>query len=92
MKKVLLLKNVRDNEDLGIFSTLDNAKDEVIRGLRKDISYIKNYYNIISEKEKQAIIAEIIEDIDCINKLHTIKDFNDEMIDNYEITEWEVDG
>lgn len=92
MKKVLLLKNVRDNEDLGIFSTLDNAKDELARILRKDISYIKNYYNKVSEKEKQVIINEITEDINCINRLHTIKDFNDEMIDNYEITEWEVDG
>lgn len=92
MKKVLLLKNVRDNEDLGIFSTLDTAKDELARILRKDIIYIKNYYNKISEKEKQAIIDEINEDIACIYRVHTIKDFNDEMIDNYEITEWEVDG
>lgn len=92
MKKVLLLKNVRDNEDLGIFSTLDTAKDELARTLRKDIIYIKNYYNKISEKEKQAIIDEINEDIACIYGVHTIKDFNDEMIDNYEITEWEVDG
>ena len=53
---------------------------------------IKNYYNKISEKEKQAIIDEITEDINCINRLHTIEDFNNEMIDNYEITEWEIDG
>ena len=45
----------------------------------------------ISEKEKQAIIKEIKEDIDRVERSHTIEDFNNEMIDNYDITEWKID-
>ena len=79
MKKVLLLKNVMEDMDIGIYSTLDKAKDKLIKIFNKNISNIETYYNGVSEKEKQAIINEIKEDI------------NNEMIDNYDITEWEID-
>ena len=91
MKKVLLLKNVMEDEDIGIYSTLDNAKDKLIKIFNKNISNIETYYNGISEKEKQAIINEIKEDINRVERSHTIEDFNNEMIDNYDITEWEID-
>lgn len=91
MKKVLLLKNVMEDMDIGIYSTLDNAKDKLIKIFNKNISNIETYYNGISEKEKQAMIKEIKEDIDRVEKSHTIEDFNDKMIDNYDITEWEID-
>lgn len=91
MKKVLLLKNVMEDMDIGIYSTLDNAKDKLIKIFNKNISNIETYYNGISEKEKQAIINEIKEDIDRVERSHTIEDFNNEMIDNYDITEWEID-
>lgn len=91
MKKVLLLKNVMEDMDIGIYSTLDNAKDKLIKIFNKNISNIETYYNGISEKEKQAIIKEIKEDINRVERSHTIEDFNNEMIDNYDITEWEID-
>lgn len=91
MKKVLLLKNVMEDMDIGIYSTFDNAKDKLIKIFNKNISNIETYYNGISEKEKQAMIKEIKEDIDRVEKSHTIEDFNDKMIDNYDITEWEID-
>ena len=91
MKKVLLLKNVMEDMDIGIYSTLDNAKDKLIKIFNKNISNIKTYYNGVSEKEKQAIINEIKEDIDRVERSHTIEDFNNEMIDNYDITEWKID-
>lgn len=91
MKKVLLLKNVMEDMDIGVYSTLDNAKDKLIKIFNKNISNIETYYNGISEKEKQAIINEIKEDIDRVEKSHTIEDFNDKMIDNYDITEWKID-
>ena len=91
MKKVLLLKNVMEDMDIGIYSTLDNAKDKLIKIFNKNISNIETYYNGISEKEKQAIINEIKEDIARVERSHTIEDFNNEMIDNYDITEWEID-
>ena len=91
MKKVLLLKNVMEDMDIGIYSTLDNAKDKLIKIFNKNISNIEKDYNGISEKEKQAIINEIKEDIDRVERSHTIEDFNNEMIDNYDITEWEID-
>ena len=91
MKKVLLLKNVMEDMDIGIYSTLDNAKDKLIKIFNKNISNIETYYNGISEKEKQAIINEIKEDINRVERSHTIEDFNNEMIDNYDITEWEID-
>ena len=91
MKKVLLLKNVMEDMDIGIYSTLDNAKDKLIKIFNKNISNIETYYNGISEKEKQAIIKEIKEDIDRVERSHTIEDFNNEMIDNYDITEWKID-
>ena len=91
MKKVLLLKNVMEDMDIGIYSTLDNAKDKLIKIFNKNISNIETYYNGISEKEKQAIINEIKEDIDRVERSHTIEEFNNEMIDNYDITEWEID-
>lgn len=91
MKKVLLLKNVMEDMDIGIYSTLDKAKDKLIKIFNKNISNIETYYNGISEKEKQAIINEIKEDIDRVERSHTIEDFNNEMIDNYDITEWEID-
>ena len=31
MKKVLLLKNVMEDMDIGIYSTLDKAKDKLIK-------------------------------------------------------------
>ena len=91
MKKVLLLKNVMEDMDIGIYSTLDNAKDKLIKIFNKNISNIETYYNGVSEKEKQAIINEIKEDINRVERSHTIEDFNNEMIDNYDITEWEID-
>lgn len=91
MKKVLLLKNVMEDMDIGIYSTLDNAKDKLIKIFNKNISNIETYYNGVSEKEKQAIINEIKEDINRVERSHTIEDFNDNMIDNYDITEWEID-
>ena len=91
MKKVLLLKNVMEDMDIGIYSTLDKAKDKLIKIFNKNISNIETYYNGISEKEKQAIINEIKEDINRVERSHTIEDFNNEMIDNYDITEWEID-
>ena len=91
MKKVLLLKNVMEDMDIGIYSTLDNAKDKLIKIFNKNISNIETYYNGISEKEKQAIINEIKEDINRVERSHTIEDFNNEMIDNYDITEWKID-
>lgn len=91
MKKVLLLKNVMEDMDIGIYSTLDKAKDKLIKIFNKNISNIEIYYNGISEKEKQAIINEIKEDINRVERSHTIEDFNNEMIDNYDITEWEID-
>ena len=91
MKKVLLLKNVMEDMDIGIYSTLDNAKDKLIKIFNKNISNIETYYNGIPEKEKQAIINEIKEDINRVERSHTIEDFNNEMIDNYDITEWEID-
>lgn len=91
MKKVLLLKNVMEDMDIGIYSTLDNAKDKLIKIFNKNISNIETYYNGISEKEKQAIIKEIKEDINRVERSHTIEDFNNEMIDNYDITEWKID-
>ena len=91
MKKVLLLKNVMEDMDIGIYSTLDKAKDKLIKIFNKNISNIETYYNGVSEKEKQAIINEIKEDIDRVERSHTIEDFNNEMIDNYDITEWEID-
>ena len=91
MKKVLLLKNVMEDMDIGIYSTLDNAKDKLIKIFNKNISNIKTYYNGVSEKEKQAIINEIKEDINRVERSHTIEDFNNEMIDNYDITEWKID-
>lgn len=91
MKKVLLLKNVMEDEDIGIYSTLDNAKDKLIKIFNENISNSEIYYNGISEKGKQAIIKEIKEDIDRVERSHTIEDFNNEMIDNYYITEWEID-
>ena len=87
MKKVLLLKNVMEDMDIGIYSTLDKAKDKLIKIFNKNISNIETYYNGISEKEKQAIINEIKEDINRVERSHTIEDFNNEMIDNYDITE-----
>ena len=91
MKKVLLLKNVMEDMDIGIYSTLDKAKDKLIKIFNKNISNIETYYNGVSEKEKQAIINEIKEDINRVERSHTIEDFNNEMIDNYDITEWEID-
>ena len=91
MIKVLLLKNVMEDMDIGIYSTLDKAKDKLIKIFNKNISNIETYYNGVSEKEKQAIINEIKEDIDRVERSHTIEDFNNEMIDNYDITEWEID-
>lgn len=91
MKKVLLLKNVMEDMDIGIYTTLDNAKDKLIKIFNKNISNIETYYNGIPEKEKQAIINEIKEDIDRVERSHTIEDFNNEMIDNYDITEFEID-
>ena len=91
MKKVLLLKNVMEDEDIGIYSTLDNAKDKLIKIFNENISNSEIYYNGISEKGKQAIIKEIKEDINRVERSHTIEDFNNEMIDNYYITEWEID-
>ena len=91
MKKVLLLKNVMEDMDIGIYSTLDNAKDKLIKIFNKNISNIETYYNGVSEKEKQAIINEIKEDINRVERSHTIEDFNNEMIDNYDITEWKID-
>ena len=91
MKKVLLLKNVMEDMDIGIYSTLDKAKDKLIKIFNKNISNIETYYNGISEKEKQAIINEIKEDINRVERSHTIEDFNNEMIDNYDITEWKID-
>ena len=91
MKKVLLLKNVMEDMDIVIYSTLDNAKDKLIKIFNKNISNIETYYNGVSEKEKQAIINEIKEDINRVERSHTIEDFNNEMIDNYDITEWEID-
>ena len=91
MKKVLLLKNVMEDMDIGVYSTLDNAKDKLIKIFNKNISNIETYYNGVSEKEKQAIINEIKEDINRVERSHTIEDFNNEMIDNYDITEWEID-
>ena len=91
MKKVLLLKNVMEDMDIGIYSTLAKAKDKLIKIFNKNISNIETYYNGISEKEKQAIINEIKEDINRVERSHTIEDFNNEMIDNYDITEWEID-
>ena len=80
-----------EDMDIGIYSTLDNAKDKLIKIFNKNISNIETYYNCISEKEKQAIINEIKEDINRVERSHTIEDFNNEMIDNYDITEWEID-
>ena len=91
MKKVLLLKNVMEDMDIGIYSTLDKAKDKLIKIFNKNISNIETYYNGIPEKEKQAIINEIKEDINRVERSHTIEDFNNEMIDNYDITEWKID-
>ena len=91
MKKVLLLKNVMEDMDIGIYSTLDKAKDKLIKIFNKNISNIETYYNGVSEKEKQAIINEIKEDINRVERSHTIEDFNNEMIDNYDITEWKID-
>ena len=91
MKKVLLLKNVMEDMDIGIYSTLDKAKDKLIQIFNKNISNIETYYNGVSEKEKQAIINEIKEDINRVERSHTIEDFNNEMIDNYDITEWKID-
>ena len=91
MKKVLLLKNVMEDMDMGVYSTLDNAKDKLIKIFNKNISNIETYYNGVSEKEKQAIINEIKEDINRVERSHTIEDFNNEMIDNYDITEWKID-
>lgn len=91
MKKVLLLKNVMEDMDIGIYSTLDKAKDKLIKIFNKNISNVETYYNGVSEKEKQAIINEIKEDINRVERSHTIEDFNNEMIDNYDITEWEID-
>lgn len=90
MKKVLLLKNVMDDEDVGIYSTLDKAKEKLIGMFNKNISQYEVYY-AITDAIKQGIIDEIKEDIDRVENSHTIEDFNDEMIDNYEITEWEID-
>ena len=80
-----------EDMDIGIYSTLDKAKDKLIKIFNKNISNIETYYNGISEKEKQAIINEIREDINRVERSHTIEDFNNEMIDNYDITEWEID-
>ena len=91
MKKVLLLKNVMEDEDVGIYSTLDKAKEKLINMFNKNISQYEAYYGV-SEAIKQGIIDEIKEDIDCVEKSHTIEDFNDEMIDQYETTEWLVDN
>ena len=91
MKNVLLLKNVMEDMDMGVYSTLDNAKDKLIKIFNKNISNIETYYNGVSEKEKQAIINEIKEDINRVERSHTIEDFNNEMIDNYDITEWKID-
>ena len=55
------------------------------------MSNIETDYKGGSEKEKQAIINEIKEDINRVERSHTIEDFNNEMIDNYDITEWKVD-
>lgn len=90
MKKVLLLKNVMDDEDMGIYSTLDKAKEKLIGILNKKIAFSRKYYELYPNMEKD-LINEIKEDIDRVENSHTIEDFNDEMIDNYEITEWEID-
>lgn len=90
MKKVLLLKNVMEDEDVGIYSTLDKAKEKLINILNKKMTFSHKYYELYPNIEKD-LINEIKEDIDRIEKSHTIEDFNDEMIDNYEITEWEID-
>lgn len=90
MKKVLLLKNVMNDEDVGIYSTLDKAKEKLIGILNKKIAFSRKYYELYPNMEKD-LINEIKEDIDRVENSHTIEDFNDEMIDNYEITEWEID-
>ena len=42
MKKVLLLKNVMEDMDIGIYSTIDKAKDKLIKIFNKNISNIEN--------------------------------------------------
>lgn len=91
MKKVLFLKNVMEDEDIGIYSTFDKAKEKLINILNKKIAFSHKYYKLYPNIEKD-LINEIKEDIDRIESSHTIEDFNDEMIDNYEITEWVIDG